>query len=178
MNKIKPFVLSCMMLLAGPAWSELVAVSPSGFIIKNRFETTHSAEAIWAALVNDIDQWWPKDHSWWQGTFSIDAVAGGCFCELSDNRSAEHMRISFVEPHQRLLMTGGLGPLQGMGIYGALNWQIIPLVEGSEVTLTYQVHGYSPQGFEQLAPVVDKVQHQQLSALKHFLQSSTPAAPE
>ena len=41
---------------------------------------------------------------------------------MSGARSAEHMRIGFVDPGVQLRMLGGLGPLQGMGLHGALDW--------------------------------------------------------
>lgn len=53
------------------------AVSDHGFIIENAIETDASVPQSWRALVSNVDAWWPKDHSWWRGTFSIDAAAGG-----------------------------------------------------------------------------------------------------
>lgn len=176
MNK---FITFCCVCLVGPGFiasAEVVAVSPGGFLLKNQFETSQSAETVWLALTKEVDNWWPKDHSWWRGTFSIEERAGGCFCERLEDKSAEHLRISFVDPNKRLLMTGGLGPLQAMGMYGALDWQLKVLPGGTQVTLTYQVQGYSPQGFDDLAPVVDSVQRLQLMSLKQFIDG--PAAPD
>ena len=101
--------------------------------------------------------------------FYIETKAGGCFCEVSGDKSAEHMRISFVEPQKLLRMTGGLGPLQGMGMYGSMDWKFSEESGVTTVILKYKVSGYSPDGFEQLAPIVAKVQGLQLEGLKTFL---------
>lgn len=149
------------------------AVSDHGFIIENIIETDASVPQSWRALVSNVDAWWPKDHSWWRGTFSIDAAAGGCFCEKSGNASAQHMAISFVEPDKQLTMTGGLGPLQNMGVYGALNWQFthLPDTNKTRIIMRYQVQGFAPDGFASLAPIVDSVQAQQLNALADYLKT-------
>jgi hypothetical protein len=100
----------------------------------------------------------------------MDAVVGGCFCEKMANNSAEHMRISYVETNKLLRMTGGLGPLQGMGMYGSLDWIFSEANDNTIVTLRYSVQGINPEGFEQLAPIVDKVQLLQLKALVDFIE--------
>ncbi len=157
-------------LLATPANAEVKYASHSGFVIENTQSTTANADRAWQALVDQTDNWWPKDHSWWRGTFSIDTSAGGCFCERSGVNSAEHMRISLVQPTSTLVMTGGLGPLQGMGVYGALTWKLDAIDTGTRITLTYRVQGYAPpDGFADFAPVVDRVQSQQLNSLIRFI---------
>ena len=37
---------------------------------------------------------------------------GGCFCETLDGGGGiEHMRVTYVQPGERVVLTGGLGPL-------------------------------------------------------------------
>lgn len=168
--KIAMLVLSS--LISSGARAELLYLADAGFAIENKVQIAQSADAVWDALVNDIDRWWPKDHSWWAGTFTIDAQAGGCFCERSGERSVQHMSIAMVDPGSLLRMIGGLGPLQGLGLTGALDWIIVPNENDpqlTEVTLTYRVNGYMQGGFGQLAPVVDQVQGLQLGGLKSYL---------
>ncbi|WP_414827637.1 SRPBCC domain-containing protein [Alteromonas sp. H39] len=160
-------------LVISPVQAEVTHASASGFIIENSQVTSADPQSTWRALVSDVDKWWPKDHSWWQGTFTIDTSAGGCFCERAGDNSAEHMRISLVNSPTTLIMTGGLGPLQGMGVNGALTWKLIPEGSGTRVTLTYKVHGYAPpDGFVDFAPVVDQVQSLQLGGLITYLSKS------
>lgn len=169
---IKRLCFGMLFLLSFATSAQVKHVSEHGFVVENIIETTLAPSAIWQALTQDVDLWWPKDHSWWYGTFSIDAVAGGCFCEVNGSQSAEHMRIVFVDPNKVLRMSGGLGPLQGMGMNGALDWVMTPLENGTQVTLTYRVHGINPDGFAELAPIVAHVQGLQLGALKSYLEKS------
>lgn len=82
------------------------------------------------------------------------------------------MHISFVQPGKLLRMTGGLGPLQGMGMFGAMDWQFSSDDTATQVTLTYRVSGIDPNGFKELAPIVANVQGQQLNGLKAFVEAS------
>lgn len=167
-------LMSCFGLRA-----EVVHVANHGFIVKNTITTDQEPEKVWSALIHHVDKWWPKDHSWWgeQGTFAINAQAGGCFCETFGDRSAEHMHISYVDPLKLLRMTGGLGPLQGMGVYGSLDWAFDTSNESTKVTLTYSVTGISETGFEKLAPIVAQVQGIQLNGLKQFVEKPLKTEP-
>ena len=53
----------------------VIAVSDSGFIVENKVHIDAPAEVVWTALINDIDKWWPKSHSWWgeEGKFTLQA---------------------------------------------------------------------------------------------------------
>ena len=82
------------------------------------------------------------------------------------------MRISFVDPSKLMRMTGGLGPLQGMGMFGALEWKFETIERGTEITMTYRVNGISPDGFAELAPIVDRVQAIQLGGLENLIQGN------
>jgi hypothetical protein len=161
------------LFLLQPAYAEVLFVSDSGFVIENKIQTEQSPADAWAVFIDQVDEWWPKDHTWWgeEGALSISAMAGGCFCETSGDRSAEHMHIAFVDPQRLLRMTGGLGPLQGLGMYGSLDWAFSAGSEGTEITLTYRVQGNYPDGFAELAPIVDSVQGLQLNGLANALDS-------
>lgn len=164
-------LLACQFACA-PAKAEVIYIVDTGFSVENRVRIHQPAERVWQALIQQVDQWWPKDHSWWEGTFTIDPHAGGCFCERKGGQSALHMMITLVDPGQLMRMTGGLGPLQGLGLSGVLDWQLSPDENNSQVTqvtLTYRVNGYLPGGLAGLAPVVDQVQALQLGGLLNFL---------
>jgi len=160
--------------LSGSAVAEVVHVDSTGFVLENRFEVTHSAEQIWRALVNDVDAWWPKDHSWFgpDARFSIDARAGGCFCEYSGENQVEHMRIAVVVPGKLLRMRGALGPLQEMGMHGTLDWRIKDAGERRVVSVKNIVNGIAPDGLDKLAEVVDQVERQQLGSLVEYLKAA------
>ena len=173
-----------LILLIGAAFSpssiaNVNYADNSGFSITNVSESHAPIEVVYSHFIEHVDMWWPKDHTWWKGSLRIDEQAGGCFCETTDNASAVHMLISYVEPQKKVIMTGGLGPLQEMGVTGALTWEF-STIEGNtpktKVTLTYNASGNihfdgkkaSNEDAANLVNVIDKVQAQQLNALTTF----------
>lgn len=153
------------------ARAEVVDIGPTGFVIENAVTVHADAMTAWRALVDDVGRWWPADHTWFgrSENLSIDARAGGCFCEIDGARQAEHMAIGMVVPGELLRMLGGLGPLQGTGMYGALDWRLDAVEDGTRITLRYQVTGFVPDDLGALVPVVDRVQALQLGGLAAYL---------
>jgi len=174
LQKVKNGLILYLALMSVNAIAKVLFVDSHGFSVENKVEIKAHSEKVWQVLVNDVDLWWPKEHSWFgdKGRFFIESKAGGCFCEVSGDKSAEHMRISYVEPKKLLRMTGGLGPLQGMGMYGSMDWKFSETDGMTTLILKYKVSGYSPDGFEQLAPIVAKVQGLQLGGLKSYLENN------
>lgn len=170
-------ILALAMLAAWSATAGAVVkdASASGFTVENVEVVPVDAATAWKALVHDVDLWWPKDHTWWgkASKLSIDARAGGCFCEIAGARQAQHMVVTFVDPEQTLRMVGGLGPLQGMGLHGALEFRLAPdKGGGTRITLYYRAGGYSPDDLGKFAPVVDQVQGVQLRGLADHLRAA------
>lgn len=162
-----------------PAQAEVRDSSPAGFTLENRAHVAANPAQAWNALVNEIGQWWPADHTWWgdSSRLSIEANAGGCFCERDGDRQARHLEVAFVDPGRTLRMTGGLGPLQGMGLHGALEFRLAAAEGGgTDITLWYRVGGYTPDDLSAFAPVVDRVQAQQLDGLVRFLNDGQAGA--
>ena len=87
-------LLLCGSTLAAPVAAEVLDSSASGFTVQNVVTVSASPDRAWRALVKDVDAWWPKDHSWFgkDGRFTIDARAGGCFCEIAGKRQAVNGR--------------------------------------------------------------------------------------
>ncbi len=163
-------MLAC--LAPRPAPAEVLSSSAAGFALEQRIEVATDPQRTWRALIEDIGAWWPRDHTWWgeESTLSLEARAGGCFCERAGERSAEHLRVVFADAPNTLRLLGGLGPLQGMGLNGALEFSISAREDGgSEVRMRYTVGGYSASDLSTLAPVVDRVQGLQLDGLRAHL---------
>lgn len=169
----RPILLAVTLAVASPASAGVLEATPQGFTIENTATVAAPPQAAWRAMVEDIDRWWPKDHSWWgrEGTLSIDARAGGCFCERGADglRQAQHLQVVFVDPHATLRMVGGLGPLQGMGLHGVFEATFAAADGGTRITWRYRAGGYTPDDLSKLAPIVDRVQGQQLAALAAHL---------
>ena len=170
--------LNTLLLLATacalPAHAEVKDSTRAGFTVENSVLIAAAPTRVWQAMTADIDQWWPKDHSWWgkAAKLSIDARAGGCFCEIAGAQQAQHLQVVFVDPQKTLRMTGGLGPMQGMGLHGVAEWTLQAEGPSTRVTWRYRAGGYSPDDLGALAPVVDKVQAQQLDGLARWLQAA------
>jgi len=164
----------------GPAavQAKVISSGETGFLIENSAVVPVDAATAWKALVNDVGKWWPSDHTWFGRSehLRIDARAGGCFCEIDGEQQVLHMTIGFVHPGHLLRMLGGLGPLQGMGMYGALDWKFDAAERGTRITLRYQAGGYAPD-LAKLVGVVDQVQAQQLNGLVRFLSERQAKEP-
>ena len=170
-----------VVLLAAPAAAPaaVVTATPSGIVVENAQVVPQAPAAAWAALVGEVDRWWPRDHTWWgaESKLSIDATAGGCFCEVAGARQARHMEVGFVDPPGHLRMLGGLGPFQGMGLHGTLDWRLEAVEGGTRISLRYQVGGFTTEDLTKLAAIVDQVQAQQLGGLAEHLRAQARPAP-
>ncbi|QLC26240.1 SRPBCC family protein [Parasphingopyxis algicola] len=164
----KSLLLAAAFCFAVPAAAGAeVTLSDTGFTASNNAMVAAAPDEVWAVLI-EPSRYWNPDHSWGgdAAAFSLDPVAGGCFCEaLPNNGSAEHMRVVMVQPGQTLRLAGALGPLQGEGLAGALTWQLEPVDGGTRITQTYSVGGHMQFDRETFAPIVDGVVREQLDRL-------------
>jgi hypothetical protein len=153
------------------AQARIVDQAPNGFTVENSEWVPADPATAWNAFVHEVGKWWPADHSWWgdASKLSISEKAGGCFCEINGAQQAWHMTVTFVDPGKLMRMTGGLGPLQGMGLNGALEWRFVEEKGGTRITLWYRAGGYTPDDLGKLVPVIDKVQGLQLGGLADYL---------
>jgi uncharacterized protein YndB with AHSA1/START domain len=143
-----------------PVSADVPDATRSGFTIENARNVPVPPERAWQALVEEVDRWWPRDRTWWgaASVLSIDPVPGGCFCEAGPNgHGAAHLQVVFVDPRSTLRLVGGLGPLQGMGLHGVLEWRLAPQGDGTRITMYYRAGRYAPDDLSRLAPVVDRV---------------------
>lgn len=166
--------------MASPTRAELVQQADNGFVVQHSITVSTDPDATFAMLRTPA-KWWDKDHTWTGNPENLymDAQAGGCFCELIPNEattesgapqrtlrgSVQHMQIVYVDPGKLLRLTGGLGPLQGEAVTGALTFTLKPVKGGTRVTLDYVVGGFMRMKTADIAPAVDQVMTAQLSRL-------------
>ncbi len=181
---MKGFAYSLIALIVGAlsapsAQAEVKDQAPNGFTIENSEWVPTDPQTSWKAFVNDVGKWWPADHSWWgdASKLSISEKVGGCFCETNGAQQAWHMSVAFVDPGKLMRMTGGLGPLQGMGLDGALEWRFVEEKGGTRITLWYRAGGYTPDDLTKFVPVVDQVQGLQLAGLAAYLRKQAATKP-
>lgn len=161
--------LALALLLATPlpATADVIDAAPTGFHIKTEKTVNATPEQVYAAFL-DVHLWWDGEHSWFgdAANFRLEPRAGGCFCEISGDRSVLHMTVSYVDPGKEVRLLGGLGPLQSMGLSGAMVFRFETHEDKhTKIVHEYRVTGYAKEGLEGLAPVVDAVQTHQVSRL-------------
>jgi hypothetical protein len=177
MNKIL-LLAACVTLIASPVAAEVKSQSDNGFVVGHTAEVLAKPDEVWKRLLVPKD-WWNPAHSWSGKTdgFYIDAQAGGCFCELLQDKAAdgstkprgsvEHMRVLFTDPGKVLRMTGALGPLQSEAMQGTLTVAMEPLKDGAgtRLSLSYVVGGYMRYKVTDIAPSVDAMLGDQFQRL-------------
>jgi hypothetical protein len=163
---------------AAPVAAEVKNADANGFVIIHNAEVAASPDVIWKRLIAPKD-WWQKEHSWSGSSerFYIDAQAGGCFCELFQEKQAdgkiktvgsvEHMRVIFTQPGKVLRMQGALGPLQSEAVTGTFTVALAPRKDGeaTKLSFSYVVGGYMRYKVADIAPAVDKVLGEQIASL-------------
>ena len=153
-------------LAAGTAQADVKSSASDGLIIQIKTEVALDRDDAWARLL-DVGSWWNGAHTYSGNaqSMNIDAVAGGCWCELWSGGEVEHGRVVFVMPKEAIRLSSALGPLQEMGVSGALTFT---LSDGSSsaktaVTVDFKVSGSSLSGLDKLGPVIDSVIAEQVT---------------
>lgn len=175
-------VASALSTVSAPAAAEVVTTGDGGFLSRNAVEVRGSPAEAWAALL-EPRRWWNKAHTYSgdAANLSIEARAGGCFCEALPQAAAagpasgagsptkvggvEHMRVVLVQPGQVLRLTGGLGPLQSEPVAAVLTMTLKPVPGGTRILWEYVVGGTMRYKTAEIAPAVDKVMGEQLTRL-------------
>ena len=172
------FIALMAALLSAPAQAEVVSSEASGFVLRHSAELPVAPAAAFASFLK-IGSWWSPGHTYSgdSANLSLSAAPGGCFCErLKTGGGVEHMRVSFIDPSKRLVLTGGLGPLLYEATAGVMDVQVVPVGTGSRVTMEYKVAGFASGGADKLAAPVDSVLAEQFKRFIAFA-SASPARP-
>jgi hypothetical protein len=157
--------------LATAASAEVVSTDAGGFTVKGGATVSADPSTTYEALL-DVWKWWDPAHTWSgdASNLSIDARAGGCFCEaLPEGGSVQHMEVVYAAHGSTLRMRGALGPLQEHPVAGSLTWTLAPAGEGCEIGFVYRVSGRVEGGIEAWAGPVDFVLSSQLARLAALL---------
>ncbi len=155
-------------LLCSAAQAEVKESAPDALVIQIKAEIPLDRAASWTRLLN-VGSWWSDAHTYSgkAASMSIDAVAGGCWCELWAGGEVEHGRVIYLSPQQALRLSSALGPLQEMGVASVMTFT---LSDGSApdrtaVTLDMKVSGSSLSGLDKIGPAVDQVLSEQVMRL-------------
>jgi hypothetical protein len=148
-----------VLAVSGVAGADVTAKAPDGMTLHIVAEAALDRDAAWARLL-DIASWWSDGHTYSGAAkaLSLDARAGGCWCEIWSGGEVEHGRVVMVMPTQMLRVHGAFGPLQDLGVQAAMTFTLSDGVAGkTKLSLDYKVTGSSLSGLDTLAPIVDQV---------------------
>ena len=164
------YLAAIALLVASPAAAEVVGASPNGFEVRQTINLTVPANIAFQSFA-DLPRWWDPEHTYSgkSSNLSLNLSPGGCFCErFQDGGGIEHLRVTYVEPGKRVILTGGLVPLLYEATTGVMDIQVKSAAGGSQLTLDYRVAGFAAGGGDKLAPSVDQMLGEQMKRLRTY----------
>lgn len=169
---IRSFVFALAMLaMAGPAQAAVVSVDGGGFATTHQAQTPLQPKEAYRAFLK-VGAWWSDSHTYSGAArnLKIELRPGGCWCEsLKEGGFVRHMTLDYHAPGQTLRFSGGLGPLQAMGVSGAMTIQFAPSpAGGTMVTMNYIVNGRDASAWRDTAGAVDRVLSEQMARFSAY----------
>jgi uncharacterized protein YndB with AHSA1/START domain len=158
-------------LAASPAAAEVVSASANGFEVRQTVNLVAPPELAFGAF-GDAQSWWDPEHTYSGDSrnLSLELSPGGCFCErFPGGGGIEHLRVTYVEPNKRVVLTGALGPLLYEATAGVMDVQLKSTAGGSQLTLDYRAAGFFNGGAQKLAPLVDQVLAAQMKRFRAYV---------
>ena len=154
---------------AAPATAEILSADEYGFTLGISIETGLSPDAAFVAL-SRVEAWWDPDHTYSlnSANLSLEMTAGGCFCENWEGGSIMHATVAQIRGRRHMRWTGGLGPLQDLGVSQVHDWTVEPFGQGSRITYDTRVSGNPSDDLASLAPIVETVMAGQLARLAAY----------
>ena len=158
-------IAAMLLFTASPAAAEVVSANAHGFEVASSVSLPVPASRAYAAFAR-LGAWWGDSHTYSgkAANMTLTLQPGGCFCETipASRGGVEHMRVAVVQPNERLVMTGSLGPLLYEGTSGVMDVKFEPAAGGSKVTMNYRAAGFAIGNADRMAPLVDAVLAEQL----------------
>lgn len=158
-------------LASTPAAAEVVSASATGFHVRQTVQLVVPTPLAYDSFTQ-IGSWWNGEHTYSgdPANLSLSVTPGGCFCERIPKTGGgiEHLRVAYVDPGNRLVLTGSLGPLLYEGTAGVMDVRIERIAGGSRVTLDYKVAGFAEGNAQKLAPLVDSVLGDQMRRFRAY----------
>jgi hypothetical protein len=176
MNRLTVLALAAFLTIPPIAEAKVLAKSATGFVVEHKVELKTDAKSAYDAFLK-IGSWWSSSHSFSGDAknLSIEIKPGGCWCEaLPDGGFVKHMEVVHAAPGSMLVFSGGLGPLQFMGVAGSMTVSFKAGKGASTVTLRYDVGGRDDKNFEGISNGVDGVIAEQFARYATFADTGKP----
>ena len=168
--------LIAISMMAAPASASVVSAGEHGFEVQSSVNLVVPTQDAYSAF-GQIGQWWNNEHTYSGDAkrMSLQVRPGGCLCEsLDEGGGIEHMRVTFVQPGERVVLTGSLGPLLYEATTGVMDVKVERIAGGSRVTMNYRAAGFAKGGAAAMAPLVDQVLADQLKRYRVFAAGGAP----
>jgi len=167
-------VIPLMLICAAPAGAVVVGADSHGFELRHSIELpVQPAQAL--SAFGQVGSWWSKGHTYSGNAsrLSLDLRSGGCWCErLDGGGGVEHMRVALYKPGERIVLTGGLGPLLFEATSGVMDVTATKTGTGSRLTINYRVAGFARGNGTAMALAVDQVLREQTERLRAYASKS------
>ncbi len=168
------FVLALVGCLPVVLRAEVTATSANGFQVKHVGTVNADRALAFSKFVEEFSRWYDANHTYSlkAENLSIDLERHCMLEKLPEGGFVRHMEVVFYQPGRMIRMTGGLGPLQGLGVFGALTFEFQPVegsAEATQVTLTYNVSGAEFLKLNDIASPVNSVLGMQLAAFQKYV---------
>lgn len=168
---MRSILLVGLLAASGPAAAEVVSAGPNGFEVQNTVNLVIPVPQAYAAF-GLLNAWWSDEHTYSgkAANMKLSLQPGGCFCEsIPESRGGvEHLRVAVVQPNERIVMTGALGPLLFEGAAGVMDVKFERIAGGTRVTMDYRAGGFAKGNGDKLAPIVDSVLAEQLKRYRVY----------
>lgn len=167
---MRTVIASLTLLAATPASAEVVRADPHAFAVRHSVQLVVPAAEAMAAFTR-VAGWWSKDHTYSgsAANLSLDARPGGCFCErFPKGGGIEHLRVTYVQPGEDLVLTGALGPLLAEAVTGVMSVHVEKVAGGSRLTIDYRAAGFANGNGTKFAPMVDAMFGEQAKRFRAF----------
>lgn len=173
--------VAAMLILAQgcPGRAAVIESTANGFAIQQTPHIAAPPDRVYAALVQPA-KWWNSEHTFSGNAvnLTIDAHAGGCFCETWSGGSVQHLVVVDAEPGESLRLRGALGPFQRQGVDGVLAFSLQASAGGTDLTLDNVIGGYVKGGFDKWGTPADAMLADQVARLKAYIETGTPIAKQ
>ncbi len=171
---MKTIAVAALLLSSSPAAAEIVSASSNGFEVREAVSLVIPPQVAFE-LFSNIASWWDPEHTYSgdSANLSLSLAPGGCFCERipKTGGGVEHLRVTYLEPGKRVVLTGALGPLLYEATMGVMDVQVKTIAGGSQVILDYKVAGFANGGADKLAAAVDAVLAAQIKRFRTYATS-------
>ena len=167
---MRSIAIGILLAVSAPASAEVVSASPTGFQVRHTVNLVVKPADAFAAFAR-LPAWWDKEHTYSgdSANLSLALTLGGCFCErFPAGGGIEHMRVTYIEPGKRAVLTGSLGPLLYEATAGVMDVQVKTIAGGSQLILDYRAAGFFKGGADKLAPLVDQVLANQVKRYRTY----------